>query len=230
MSEYLGRLGRRMFGRNYRLPRRLDIGLRGVKYLLLGLFLFAVGSMSASAIQAFLGGPYGILDDVKMLNFFRFLGVTGGLVVALLVVASILVREFLVPLSLPVRRADGTGGAGEPAAHPPRYLAVHRLRPVHESVPVGAAGGAIDRHPIGGMHRLSAMRGGVPRGGRARHDRARTPARAGLGSGGDDRGRCSWESAGTPAGAAIGGPICPSAHVLPVDSRATVGHSCAAYE
>jgi polyferredoxin len=94
MSESLWRLGRRMFGRNFRLPRKLDIGLRSLKYLLLALFAYAVGSMSVSAIQAFLGGPYGILDDVKMLNFFRFLGATGVLVIALLAVASMLVENF----------------------------------------------------------------------------------------------------------------------------------------
>src|ERR1019366_7990025 len=34
------------------------------------------------------------VDDVKMLNFFRFLGLTGGTVVALLVVASVFVQNF----------------------------------------------------------------------------------------------------------------------------------------
>ena len=94
VSEYLWRLGRRTFGRNFRLPRRLDIALRGLKYLLLGLFLYAVASMSVPAIRAFLEGPYGMVDDVKMLNFFRFLGVTGGAVVSLLVVASVFVENF----------------------------------------------------------------------------------------------------------------------------------------
>lgn len=94
VSEYLWRLGRRTFGRNFRLPRRLDIGLRSLKYILLGLFVYAVASMSVPAIRAFLEGPYGTVDDVKMLNFFRFLGFAGGLVVAGLVLASILVENF----------------------------------------------------------------------------------------------------------------------------------------
>src|SRR5690349_16286490 len=93
VSEYLWKLGRRTFRRNFRLPRGLDIALRGLKYILLGLFLYAVGSMSVGAIRAFLEGPYGIVDDVKMLNFFRFLGLTGGLVVAVLVVASVFVQN-----------------------------------------------------------------------------------------------------------------------------------------
>ncbi|MEI9971174.1 MAG: 4Fe-4S binding protein [Ignavibacteriota bacterium] len=94
VSEYLWRIGRQAFGRNFQLPRWLDLALRGLKYLLLGLFASAVASMSVPAIQAFLGGPYGVLDDVKMLNFFRFLSVTGGLAIALLVVASIFVQNF----------------------------------------------------------------------------------------------------------------------------------------
>jgi polyferredoxin len=93
-SEYLWRLGRKIFGRNFRLPRGLDIGLRSLKYILLGLFLYAVSSMSVPAIHAFLEGPYGIVDDVKMLNFFRLLGLTGGMVMAILVIASVFVQNF----------------------------------------------------------------------------------------------------------------------------------------
>jgi polyferredoxin len=93
LSEYLWRLGEKTFGRNFHLPRTLDVALRSLKYVLLGLFMWAVGSMSVEAIRAFLGGPYGIVDDVKMLNFFRFLGLAGGLVVAGLMVGSILVQN-----------------------------------------------------------------------------------------------------------------------------------------
>jgi len=94
VSEYLWRLGRHTFGRNFRLPRWLDLALRSLKYVLLGLFLYAVGSMSVPAIRAFLEGPYGIIDDVKMLNFFRFLGVAGAAVVGIIVIASVFVQNF----------------------------------------------------------------------------------------------------------------------------------------
>lgn len=94
LSEWLWRLGRRVLGRTFRLPRALDVALRGVKYLLLALFLAAVGSMTTASIRAFLEGPYGLVDDVKMLNFFRTLGLTGGIVIALLVAASALVQNF----------------------------------------------------------------------------------------------------------------------------------------
>jgi polyferredoxin len=94
LSEWLWRLGRQTFGRNFRLPRKLDIALRSLKYVLLGLFLYAVGSLSVAGIRAFLEGPYGVIADVKMLNFFRFLGLTGGIVIAILVIASVFVQNF----------------------------------------------------------------------------------------------------------------------------------------
>ncbi len=94
ISEYLWRLGRQTFGRTFRLPRWLDIGLRSLKYILMVLFLYAVASMSVNGIRAFLEGPYGVVADVKMLNFFRFLGLTGGIVVAILVLASVFVQNF----------------------------------------------------------------------------------------------------------------------------------------
>ncbi len=94
VSEYLWKLGRDTFRRNFFLPRWLDIGLRSLKYVLLGLFVYAVGTMSAEAIRQFLASPYGIVADVKMLNFFRYLGVTAAVVLAILVVASIFVQNF----------------------------------------------------------------------------------------------------------------------------------------
>jgi polyferredoxin len=94
VSEYLGKFGKKLFGRNFHLVRWIDIPLRGLKYLLLGFFVWAVSSMSASAIAAFMRSPYGIVADVKMLNFFRFIGQTGLIVLGILVIASVLVQNF----------------------------------------------------------------------------------------------------------------------------------------
>jgi polyferredoxin len=94
ISEWLWRLGRRIFRRSFRLPRWADVALRSLKYILLGLFLYAVGSMSVSAIQAFLEGPYGIIADVKMLNFFRHLSLTAAVALSALVLLSVFVQNF----------------------------------------------------------------------------------------------------------------------------------------
>ena len=93
-SEYLWKLGRKLLGRNFQLTRWIDIPLGGLKYVLLGFFVWAVSSMSAKAIAAFMKSPYGVVADVKMLNFFRFLGETGMIVLGVLVLASLLVQNF----------------------------------------------------------------------------------------------------------------------------------------
>lgn len=90
----IGTISEMLCWRNFRLPRWADIPLRGLKYILLGLFLYAVGGMSAAAIRAFLEGPYGVIADVKMLNFFRFLGVSGAVVIAALVLLSVFFQNF----------------------------------------------------------------------------------------------------------------------------------------
>lgn len=94
ISEYLWKLGRRIFGRNFTFPKWLDYPLRGLKYLLLSFFVYAVAMMSATAIGDFVASPYGLVVDVRMLNFFRFMGTTTAIVLAGFVLASLFVRNF----------------------------------------------------------------------------------------------------------------------------------------
>jgi polyferredoxin len=94
ISEYLWRAGQKLFRRNFHLPRWFDIPLRGLKYLLLGFFVWAVSTMSAEAINGFMRSPYGVIADVKMLNFFRFIGETGLIVIGVLMLASVFVQNF----------------------------------------------------------------------------------------------------------------------------------------
>jgi polyferredoxin len=94
LSERLWRVGRNTFGRTFRLPRWADIPLRGLKYLLLGFFVFVIAAMSAEELEEFMSTPYGIVADVKMLNFFREISITALLVIALLALLSMLVQNF----------------------------------------------------------------------------------------------------------------------------------------
>jgi polyferredoxin len=94
VSEVLWRLGRRLFKGNWVLPRWADLPLRSVKYILLGLFFYAVGSMSAAALSGFLASPYGLIADVKMLYFFRFLGSTALITLLSLVALSLIIKNF----------------------------------------------------------------------------------------------------------------------------------------
>jgi polyferredoxin len=94
VSEYVWKLGRKIFRRSFHLPRWADLSLRSLKYLLLGFFAWAVLNMSAADIDAFQRSPYGLIVDVRMLNLFRFLGTTVALVLAVLVVLSVFVQNF----------------------------------------------------------------------------------------------------------------------------------------
>lgn len=93
-SEVLARVGRYMLGRNLHPPKWLDIPLRSLKYILLGLFVVVIGYMSAEALLDFMSTPYGLLADVKMLNLFREMSLTAAIVFALLALLSMAVQNF----------------------------------------------------------------------------------------------------------------------------------------
>src|SRR5579883_2615888 len=94
VSEYLWKLGRQLFRRNFTVPRWMDLPLRSLKYIVLSFFVYAVATMSAEAIAEFVASPYGLVVDVRMLNFFRLAGSTTILVLAGLAVASVFVQNF----------------------------------------------------------------------------------------------------------------------------------------
>ena len=94
VSEYLWKLGRKVFKRNLMMPKWLDVPLRGLKYLLLAFFVYIVFTMPAMDLGDFLASPFGIIADVKMLNFFRYMGTVGMMVVLVLVTLSVVVQNF----------------------------------------------------------------------------------------------------------------------------------------
>ncbi|HYT76174.1 MAG TPA: 4Fe-4S binding protein [Vicinamibacterales bacterium] len=93
ISEWLWQTGRMFFKRSITPPRWLDMALRSLKYVLLGLFLYVVIAMPVPEIRAFLGSSYGMVADVKMLNFFRHMGQATAIVLAVLVVLSLVVKN-----------------------------------------------------------------------------------------------------------------------------------------
>ncbi len=94
LSEFLWRAGQKLLQRNFPVPRWLDLPLRGLKYLLLGFFVWAISTMSVEGIRDFMQSPYGLIADVKMLNFFRHIGETGLIVLGVFAAASVFVANF----------------------------------------------------------------------------------------------------------------------------------------
>ena len=160
-SEYLWKLGRFIFRRNFALPRWLDIPLRGLKYLLLAFFAYAVYGMSAIAIEQFLASPYGLIVDVRMLNFFRYLSGTAAYVVLGLVVASIFVQNFWCRYLCPYGALLGLAALASPVRITRRGIELHRLREVREGLSVGVAGGQAGADSVGGVHGMFGVRGGL---------------------------------------------------------------------
>lgn len=93
LSEWLGRLGAKLFGRTFTFWRWIDVPLRGVKYLLLGFFAWAIAAMPPAAIAAFLDSPYNKLADVKMMDFFLDLSPLAAGVLLVLAALSVVVRN-----------------------------------------------------------------------------------------------------------------------------------------
>lgn len=93
ISEYTGKIGQKLFRFQIKVPKWLDIPLRGLKYLLLVFFLYISLSMPAQMIQYFMMSPYGIIIDVKMLDFFRYISSASLITVCVLVVISLFIRN-----------------------------------------------------------------------------------------------------------------------------------------
>jgi polyferredoxin len=115
LSEGLWQLGQSLFGRTFLLPRWLDAPLRGIKYILLALFLYVVVTMPVPEIRAFLESPYGLIADVKMLDFFRQMGRATAITLAVLIAGSLVIRNFWCRLMCPYGALMGVVALVSPA-------------------------------------------------------------------------------------------------------------------
>lgn len=94
ISEAVYKTGRRMFGRNFSLPKAIDYPLRSIKYTLLFFFTYVTATMSASAITAFLAQDYWKVADIKMLRFFTEMSSLTFWVLAGLFGVSLFIKNF----------------------------------------------------------------------------------------------------------------------------------------
>jgi polyferredoxin len=114
-SEALWKLGRKFFQRNWNFPPWIDLPLRGLKYLLLAFFLYAIGGMTAASIEAFISSPYGLTADVKMLYFFRHLSATAAITLEALLALSIFFQNFWCRYLCPYGALLGLAAVFSPA-------------------------------------------------------------------------------------------------------------------
>lgn len=94
VSECAWKGGFHLFKRNFRLPRWLDIGLRGIKYLLMVFFIYSIAlAMPPEAIQQFIYSDYHKVADVRMLDFFLHISLRALLIILFLVAISLVLRN-----------------------------------------------------------------------------------------------------------------------------------------
>jgi polyferredoxin len=94
LSEWGWKLGQRLFGRNFRIWRPLDLLLQSLKYLLLLFFVkIILIDMPLPAIKQFLASPYWAVADVKMLQFFTGMSLLSGGVILLLTILSLFYKN-----------------------------------------------------------------------------------------------------------------------------------------
>lgn len=94
LSEHSWKTGFSLFRRNLRLPNWADILLRGVKYLLLAFFVYAiVVAMSAEALHDFIQSDYHKTADVRLLDFFLKISPTALVILSVLLLASVALRN-----------------------------------------------------------------------------------------------------------------------------------------
>ena len=95
LSESAGKLGRKIFGRNFSVPRYADYALRSVKYLLMAFFIHVIVlKMPSGAIFQFLENDYYKIADVKMLFFFTEMTKTTAISLSLLFGLSLFYKNF----------------------------------------------------------------------------------------------------------------------------------------
>lgn len=94
LSEWLWKLGQKIFGKNFKLSPWFDYPLRSLKYLLLSFFVWIIFSMDSTDIHAFLEGSYYKVSDVKMLFFFVKMSALAATVLLFLALASLTVKNF----------------------------------------------------------------------------------------------------------------------------------------
>jgi len=94
ISESIGDLGKRLFGRNFVPWKWLDYPLRSLKYLMFGFLAYTVILlMDEHALGLFLDSPYNRVADIKMMLFFKEISRTSIIVLAVLMVFSLFIKN-----------------------------------------------------------------------------------------------------------------------------------------
>ncbi len=95
LSDSVWRLGKRLFGRNFVIPKYIDYLLRSLKYIFMTFFLYVIIiKMTPFEIAMFLNTSYWKVADIKLLKFFTEMSLTTGITLSVLFGISLLYKNF----------------------------------------------------------------------------------------------------------------------------------------
>jgi polyferredoxin len=110
LSESLWMLGKKIFRRDFHVPRWLDYPLRSLKYLLLFFFVYSIWQMDVRSLELFLYSPYNKVADIKMYQFFANISTFALWTIIALMVLSIVIKNFWCRFLCPYGALLGIAG------------------------------------------------------------------------------------------------------------------------
>ncbi len=114
VSEGLYQLGSKFFGRNFELPKWIDIPLRSLKYILLAFFLLSVSILSVQELDVFIHSGFNKVADIKMYMFFAHISLLSLIVIIALMVLSLFYKNFWCRYACPYGALLGIGSLVSP--------------------------------------------------------------------------------------------------------------------
>ena len=94
LSEFLGKLGKKLMGKNLTLPKWLDFSLLVLKYVLFFSIFKIFFLMPAEEAVNFMQIPYYSISDIKMFDFFAKISTMGITIIVLLLTLSVFIKSF----------------------------------------------------------------------------------------------------------------------------------------
>ena len=95
ISEFLWKIGDKVFGKSFKMHKYIDYPLRSIKYILMFFFLYIIFiKMSSGEIALFLSTPYWKTADIKLMKFFTEMSLITKITLTALFGLSLLYKNF----------------------------------------------------------------------------------------------------------------------------------------
>jgi len=117
ISEKLGLLANKVLGKQFSLPKWLDLPLRSLKYILLFFFLSSIFyQMNGMVAFSFLNSDYNKISDVKMLLFLIDMSKTTMIAILIIIIFTFYIKNFWCRYLCPYGALMGIWGWFSPSA------------------------------------------------------------------------------------------------------------------